>query len=405
MAAVRLLCLAALFALALAQNDFPFPSPGGSFDGCANVRFCLSESQKDCGDAFNGNNECAAGLYCRVSNVLNTTTDNYDGTCIKAARLGEACSLDTTSGTGLGCYDPKWPNAIYCDDPQLNGTGTCRYRNIYVPGEQCSTTSSIFNDVEGGCVINSCTGGSCPVTAAGGPCRSSNASTCAFNTYCDFTNSQAGVGQCAARKAKGVQCDATSRDTECDHLLICTTRGNLLNNPTCLDPFVGNEGDRCTDEKDCKAGLLCNQNDHVCAKPSPYKKDFCQSNSDCQFGYDCECLYEISGNKLAERGGRCTDKRSITQDQINKWKKFQQCAKDTSCRGDFAWFEQYAGNSAPYINGLTGVPASCVWNCLQKAGYAKNVAPNVKEGKCFSSAAAIFPAMAIVIAALLALLF
>jgi len=406
MAAVRLVCIAALFALALAQSSFPFPSPGGN-DGCANVRFCLHLNEKDCGSAYNGNNECAAGLYCRraADSNRNTTTNQFDGTCVTAARLGEACSNDVGSGTSLGCFDANFPNSIYCDDPLANGNGTCRYSAIYVPGEQCTTTSTIFNDVEGGCVINACTGGSCPVTAAGGPCRNSNASTCAFNTYCDFTNPVNGNGQCTARKSKGVLCDATGQDYECDQLLICTTRGGLLDTPTCLDPFTGNEGDMCSDVKDCKAGLLCNQNDNVCAKPSPYKKDFCQSGTDCQFGFDCECLFEISGDKLAERGGRCTDKTSITQTEINKWTKFQQCAKDTSCRGDFAWLERYGNGASPYINGLTGVPSSCVWACLDKAGYAKDVAPTVKEGKCFSSAAAILPVMAIVIAALLALLF
>lgn len=397
---MRLVVLAALCAVVFAQFE-PFPSPVGSGQTCNDVTICLQQGESDCNTAAFRNHVCAAGTFCKLNNVRNATTGQFVGTCTAYATLGQACSLETT--TRLDCYDAKFGNAITCDDPSFNGSGICRYAEIFYPGEACVGNDNNF--INGGCIFGSCDNGFCTKLTTTDRCTRQTGPNplpdrlelCPFGTFCDDGNSDL----CVARKGLNSQCD-TADGMECDQLLTCTTRGGIYETQTCLEPFVGKVGDLCDNLFDCGAGLLCL--DRICVEPAKYKKDFCVSQGDCQFGWECECATEVKGNKIIERGGKCTTSTAITGTEIKRWKEYQQCCKDNSCPADWWYVEEFVGNAV--LLERTVDPQSCAYNCFKQAGYKiDDIAQGKCVGKVFSSAGAVLPALALIFAAVFALLF
>jgi hypothetical protein len=392
MAALRIVCaLAILLAVAYAQTSiFDFPS---TFSGgiCSGVVLCIKENDdRDCNTNTFGNRQCANGLFCKLDNFDDPDTGRPKGTCTAAAGLGEVC------GNSIPCYDPLYPNQISCSS---SNNGTCQYTNLFVPGDSCLDDA---NHNDGGCRFanpngngNGCNGGRCDTLSSTQQCYVNVGNNnfrnyeelCPANTYCD-TNS----AFCANRKDLGSDCNG---DIECDPLLTCTTRGGSFEDAQCLEPFFQEEGDLCSNNFDCKAGLFCDGG--ICIKSSPFKKDFCTTQNDCQNGWGCQCLFDNQGDKLVYKGGKCTLNSALTGEDVKRWKKYQQCAKDTPCVADY-WYVQQIGS-------LSLVKDTCSYNCLKKAGYDVDEATEADlVGECFSSAAAVFPIVAMIFAALVAVL-
>jgi hypothetical protein len=148
---------------------------------------------------------------------------------------------------------------------------------------------------------------------------------------------------------------------------------------------------------DCEAGLYCSS-DNQCRKPSPYKKDYCSSSGDCQDGWACECIYNLKGDQRIDLGSKCSLSQANTKEGIKFYNKYQACAKDRKC-ADYSYIGIVYSTLA--VKDDFPVPAiapdTCVYNCLKEAGIDFS---NGKEGKCYSSAGALLPVLAIVVAAL-----
>jgi len=400
MNAVRLLFVAALVALAAAQQNFPIPNLGGNTCDVSST-VCLLEGEGDCNRRAYSNRECASGLYCKLGTVQNTTTGEFVGTCMSAATLGQACSLE--NGNQVPCYDANFPNAIFCDDPLRNSNGTCKWAPIFYPGEACAPNDPNF--VNGGCIYGTCTNSKCSTLDSATQCdRQNQESQCPFGTYCDLNGNGNGNSFCVARKQLNSQCGDSYDDYECAANLVCTSRGGLFSVQTCLEPFVGNEGDTCSNEFDCKAGLLCAGGS--CVSPAIYRNDFCASDNDCQTGWGCSCAYKTSGHKVIYQGGKCSQKLVLTNDDINRVKKFQQCAIDTSCVADLSYLSEFGFDAI--IDRSKTSPASCLFDCYKQAGYPVGDLAGNPAGKCVAksknAAGMVVPAMAAIVLALLALL-
>lgn len=106
MAAMRLLLVAALVALAAAQQ---FPVPDLSGDSCSvYATVCLvravrvgpishalqQKGETDCNTRAYANRRCATGLHCLLDTTArNTTTNEFVGTCVTSALLVRDCRL------------------------------------------------------------------------------------------------------------------------------------------------------------------------------------------------------------------------------------------------------------------------------------------------------------------------
>lgn len=324
--------------------------------------------------------------------------------CLPSAQ-GQSCSTDNVlrvAGEQNPCYDANFPGAIFCDESNGVNNGTCRWSSIFYPGENCASGDSNF--VNGGCVTGSCTNGKCTTVDSLTRCDNGNREEqCPFGTYCDLSGNSNGDSFCVARKKVNAQCGVDYDDYECEPNLVCTTRGGLFARPTCLEPFVGNEGDTCSNEFDCKAGLICNG---VCVSAAIYRNDFCTTDSDCQTGWGCSCAYKTSGNKIINQGGKCSQKLVFSQSDIDRVKKFQQCAIDTSCVADLSYIDEF-GNDV-IVDRSKATPGSCLFNCYKQAGYSVTELAGTPEGKCVTksknAAGVVVPAMAALAVALLSLL-
>lgn len=280
--------------------------------------------------------------------------------------------------------------------------GTCRWAGIFYPGENCAANDNLF--VNGGCVTGQCTNGKCSTVDSAVRCDRGNVEDqCPYGTYCDLQGNSNGDSFCVARKQLNSQCGDSYDNYECAANLVCTTRGGLFSKPTCLEPFVGSEGDTCSDEFDCKAGLICNG---VCVNPAIYRNDFCSSDSDCQTGWGCSCAYKSSGNKIIYQGGKCSQKLVYSQSDIDRVKKFQQCTIDTSCVADLSYLAEFGTDVI--VDRSQSTPGSCLFNCFKQAGYSVAELAGAAEGKCVAksknAAGVVVPAMAALAVALLSLL-
>jgi hypothetical protein len=315
-----------------------------------------------------------AGDFCSDGNVcLNGNT------CTAQPVLGASCS-----GSVSSCFNGDY-SGIECT------SGTCMWSNIYLAGDSCNPTDTNFDN--GGCLegltcSSSTSKCSTSTTCGSSGSGSSNAFECAAGTFCNGT-----TGNCDTRKAAGASC-STPLGLECDYTSICTNRGSGAH--SCQAPFAQAAGAGCETLYDCKGGLYCKN--QVCTAVPTSGQDCSADDSICGTDQSCVCDSKTKGTFTSATGtAHCVfDQLFLTTGEVSALINMQSCLKAKGCH-DFTEYKTFDVPSGP---------SQCIASCLQggfETGYEKR---GDKFDRCpsGSSSAALFPALALMLA-VLAMLF
>jgi len=372
------LALLALIVLARAQFN---GTCLGVYYGCSKLNgVCGASVDFTEGDYSVG---CAVGTSCS------------GGSCVAQGTIGTSCT------TAVGCWDPNY-SGIACV------SGTCKYVNIYGPGESCSTDA---NYVNGGCVTGqNCTSGSCSSVAAGSSTTVFSDAYCAPGSYSNGTN-------CVTQHGAGANCTGPQ---SCAPGLVCSNFGSTTALPTCVAPFSRAAGSSCTASSvfDCAANLRC-LNKVCTAIPktgqncidadNDIDNSICTTNGDA--GVSCGCQTSTESLKPTAGGnsipflfgngkGKCVDAvEHLTSSEQNAFLDIQSCASNKGCNDLFK-----LAASGVVVSG----PNQCIATCVNKAYSTVYDSSSEKFNTCDLSgsgaSAVILPSVVAIIALILAAL-
>jgi len=380
------LAIFALIVVAYAQNTTA---------GACDFAIACSKELGACGT--NVNLQASGQSFTADLVSCSTGTHCTGGACAQSARLGQACSATNP------CWDADY-TGVQCDFSA--SSPTCKYTNIYGPGESCSSDTT--NYLNGGCVTGqTCTSsGSCSSNPAGSNPNitvGTNANAyCAPKTYFNGTT-------CVSQLSSGATC---AGDYQCSAGLVCSNHGS--GGYTCQSPFTQATGAGCVSVFDCQANLRClsgkctaiPKTGESCidaSDSSDTDSSVCTTNGDAGVGCVCGTSHasakDSNGRSVAIEypNGKATCEDGLehfSSSEQTAWTDTQSCLQNAGCND----LHKLAAAGVS----LSG-PSQCVANCLHSAyptGFEKN---GLSYNTCpFNGASAvILPSVVAIIALIL----